>query len=209
MATLKHPQTKSPVVTVPDVIYISDDERSSDSDDECDFEDVLVGESGNIREYTEATFEEITDEATDDNETTPDRLSDDDHSNDGVTDGLLPEQGGSRRREPGGIARDWDLSDDEAARMEPTNCDREGSHVVALLDTQHAILRNILVELGALRDRVAQLEARQYPCACPRSPSKKRIWVTSAGPHPKRRKNNTIVNVSATRAYVQWDNETG
>ncbi|KAH7363604.1 hypothetical protein B0T11DRAFT_318956 [Plectosphaerella cucumerina] len=57
-----------------------------------------------------------------------------------------------------------------------------------------------------LRDRVAQLEAQQQvrsDCQAP-SPSKKRHRTTSASPSAKRRK-DSIANISATRAFVQWD----
>jgi hypothetical protein len=97
---------------------------------------------------------------------------------------------------------DWDLYDDEVSRTEPIDLDQDYSNAPGLPS-----LRDIVVELGALRDRVAQLEAQQLArSACrAQSSSKKRTRTTSAGPRAKRRKDNTIVNISATRAYVQWD----
>jgi len=51
---------------------------------------------------------------------------------------------------------DWDLHDEEASRTRPIDLDQDDSNVHCLPS-----LRGIVVELGALRDRVAQLEAQQ------------------------------------------------
>ncbi|KAH8746011.1 hypothetical protein F5883DRAFT_654245 [Diaporthe sp. PMI_573] len=178
--------------------------------------DVRVDVTAHV-EYTEVRFEEAVDEATND-ETTLDRVNSDAQSDIGVTGSLPPEEGVAREMDDRGVAidvtphddaagRDWNLREDETSRTEPVDLDQDESHASGLPDDTCTSLRDIIVELGALRDRVAQLEAQQHlhsACHAP-SPSKKRHRTASASPRAKRRKNDKIVNISATRAYVQWD----
>ncbi|EGY23836.1 hypothetical protein ACHAQF_009215 [Verticillium nonalfalfae] len=222
MAILKHFRAKSPDVVVHDheVICISDDDSNDgddgndgdDSNDECDFEDVEVDVMANV-EYTEARFEEAADA---NDETTVDGVGRDARSQSGVTGGLPPEEEGALETEDEGIATDiaphddaaggdWDPDDDEASRTESVDLDQDESNASGFPDGTCTSLRDIVVELGALRDRVAHLEAQQHVhsvCQAP-STSKTRHRTTSARPRAKRRKDSSIVNISATRAFVQ------
>ncbi|KAJ4224618.1 hypothetical protein NW757_014317 [Fusarium falciforme] len=68
--------------------------------------------------------------------------------------------------------------------------------------------RGDLTELAALHRRLTRLEARLHVGTVARqatSASKKRKQSTSASPYAKRLKDNRIVNISTTRAYVYWD----
>jgi hypothetical protein len=67
-------------------------------------------------------------------------------------------------------------------------------------------VRNLAIEVAALRDRVAELEAQLHlkSVACQSTtPSKKR--KRSAPTSRRRAKASRTVNISATRAYVYWD----
>ncbi|KAK7420719.1 hypothetical protein QQZ08_010254 [Neonectria magnoliae] len=208
MAILKHPRAKYPAVAICDVICISDDDSSDDSDEAYEFEDVVVDQTADIGGFSEARFEDIVDETASDDATTLDRLSGETTSHTDVTSSPPPEEGDARAGGDEGIAtdREWDL-DDESPRTEPADPAREDSHAPGPMDPRHASLGDIFVELAALSGRVAQLEAwKDSHVACQaRSLSKKRSRTTSAGPRAKRRKNNTTVNISATRAFVKWD----
>ncbi|CRK14553.1 hypothetical protein BN1723_010385, partial [Verticillium longisporum] len=171
MATLKRSQPKSPIIVDHGlaVIYISDYDSSGgdDSGEECDFEDVMLNATVSVVGYTEARFEELADDTINDDKSTPDGVSSDEESDSGVTDGLPLEKGGAREMEDEGIATDmtphhddggvsnWDLHDDEASRTEPVDQDQDDNKTHGLPS-----LRDIVVQLGALRGRVAQLEAQ-------------------------------------------------
>jgi len=65
-----------------------------------------------------------------------------------------------------------------------------------------------LAELAALHRCLTRLEARLHVGTVARqatSASKKRRQSTSASPYAKRLKDNRIVNISTTQAYVYWD----
>lgn len=143
------------------VICISDNDSSDDSDEAYEFEDIVVDQTANIGGFSEARFEEIVDETANDDATTLDRLSGETTSHSGVTSSPPPEEGDALERGDEGTAtdREWDLLDDESSSTEPADPAREDSHTPGPLDPKYASLGDIFVELAALRGRVAQLEA--------------------------------------------------
>ena len=112
------------------------------------------------------------------------------------------------------IEGDWDLHDDgdKVSSTEPIDLDdhnevntRDVSDInVDAADSSEGDL----TELAALHRRLTRLEARLHVGTVARqatSASKKRKQSTSASPYAKRLKDNRIVNISTTRAYVYWD----
>jgi hypothetical protein len=225
MAILKHFRAKSPAIIAHDheVICISDDDSSDsdsndgddgedgdnsndsdDSNDEGEFEDFEVDVVANVK-YTEARFDEAADATHD--ETTVDGFSRDAQSDSGVPGGLPPKEEGGPETEDEGNATDIAPQDDAAGGDWDPNDDvdlgQDVGNASGFADVTCTSLRDIVVELDALRDRVAQLEAQQHvrsDCQA-LSPSKKRHRTTSASPRAKRRK-DSIVNISATRAFA-------
>ncbi|KAL6406270.1 hypothetical protein AUP68_10441 [Ilyonectria robusta] len=108
---------------------------------------------------------------------------------------------------------DWDLHDDgdEVSGPEPIDLDLNDSDALCATDVavgDSLSSKDIAAELAALRDRVTLLEAQMHLGPVTHqasSPSRKRKQNTSAGPRAKKLHGNRIVNISATRVYMYWN----
>jgi hypothetical protein len=221
MATLTELREKSPEVAINglEVIAISGDD-AEDTDEEYEFEDVLgVDTTARMDNAIRPGAEEDLDDA--DSEGIQDGAASNAQADvDSVA--CVPE-----------AVHDWEISDERVApdatprdnpdelnsvvynegnndsRLEAVHLDRNGvdsGTSTSIVEVGNTV-RDLAVEVAALRDRVAELEAQLHlkSVACQSTtPSKKRkrSALTSCC---RRAKAPRTVNISATRAYVYWD----
>jgi hypothetical protein len=225
MAILTELRGKSPEVTVDDleVIVISGDD-ADDTDEEYEFEDVLgVDTTASMVNPIQPGAEEDSDD--DDGEGIPDGAA-----NDAKTDidavARAPEAEHDWKLSDALVAPDTTLRDDrieepdsvvyndgdnnstvEAVYLDHNGVDSGTSTTIVEVGNT---VRDLAVEDAALRDRLVEVETQLHlsSVAClSTSPSKKR--KRSAPTSRKRVKVGSTVNISATRAYVYWNDSSG
>ncbi|KAK7408617.1 hypothetical protein QQX98_009219 [Neonectria punicea] len=176
---LKQSRTPSPPIVADNygVIIISDDESddSNDSNDDYEFEDVPGFDA------VANVVEHI--------EARPEGLADEKARDDETTHDVINDS-----------ATDAFTSEDESA------CEIGDEHVTKAATPYIDAAVEVLDELAALRSRVTRLEAQVHlgDVACKARSTKKRKRSTSKSPYTRRLKGH-LVNISATRAYIYWD----
>ncbi|KAM0646805.1 hypothetical protein ACHAO3_008398 [Verticillium nonalfalfae] len=220
MAILTEFRGTSPEGTIDDLgVFIIRDDDTDDTDEEYEFEDVLgVDTTASMVNHTQPGAEEYADDD-DDEGVHDDAVNDaeDDANADAPTPGVehrwkisdksvTPDATPRDDTIKGPDSVEDDDGDDdstvESVHLDHNSVDAGTSTIAEVANT----VRGLAVEVAALRNRLAEVEAQlqlgSVACQSTR-PSKKR--KRSAPTSRRRVKVGRTINISATRAYLYWN----